>query len=148
MTFAASFYGVGNIWMTQLGWRLWPYVSPGDFAAYHAAWWALIRPVVFPVAAGAFLGSIVMIWWRPAGVTAVPVWLSVGLQVLTYTLTAVLWGRWQAQTHYARLPNGALDPMYLRNMNTHWIRVTLITLNGLVVLWMMIQAMSNKAHRL
>ncbi len=36
-TLAASFYGVGNIWMTQLGWRLWPYVSPGEFAAYHNA---------------------------------------------------------------------------------------------------------------
>jgi len=22
ITFAASFYGAGNIWMTQLGWRL------------------------------------------------------------------------------------------------------------------------------
>lgn len=32
-TFAASFYGVGNIWMTQFGWRLWPYVAPSDFSA-------------------------------------------------------------------------------------------------------------------
>jgi hypothetical protein len=30
-TFAASFYGIGNIWMTQFGWRLWPYVAPDDF---------------------------------------------------------------------------------------------------------------------
>lgn len=29
-TFTASFYGVGNIWMTQFGWRLWPFVAPGS----------------------------------------------------------------------------------------------------------------------
>lgn len=41
-TFAASFYGVGNIWMTQFGWRLWPYVAPNDFGVYHNAWWAML----------------------------------------------------------------------------------------------------------
>src|SRR5579862_5319325 len=105
-TFAASFYGVGNIWMTQFGWRLWPYVAPGDFGAYHNAWWAMIKPVIFPVAAVAFLGAFALIWWRPAGVTAAPVWLNVGIQALIYTLTALFWGRWQAQTHFARLPDG------------------------------------------
>ena len=45
ITFAASFYSVGNIWMTQIGWRLWPYVAPDDISAYHNAWWAMIKPV-------------------------------------------------------------------------------------------------------
>ena len=27
-TFAATFYGVGNIWMTQFGWRLWTLRRP------------------------------------------------------------------------------------------------------------------------
>lgn len=81
-TFAASFYGVGNIWMTQFGWRLWPYVAPGDFGAYHNAWWAMIKPVIFPVAGVAFLGAFALIWWRPAGVTAAPVWLNAALQML------------------------------------------------------------------
>src|SRR5215472_7037833 len=125
-TFAATFYGVGNIWMTQLGWRLWQYVAPGDFDAYHHAWWAMIKPVVFPVGAVAFFGALALIWWRPAGVTAAPVWLNVVIQVLIYALTAALWGRWQAQTRFARLPDGALDATYLRAMNTHWIRATLI----------------------
>jgi hypothetical protein len=62
-TFAATFYGVGNIWMTQFGWRLWTYVAPDDFGAYHNAWWAMIKPVIFPVAAVAFFGAIALIWW-------------------------------------------------------------------------------------
>jgi len=148
VTFAATFYGTGNIWMTQFGWRLWTHVDPKDFPAYHNAWWAMIKPVIFPVAAVAFFGAIALVWWRPAGVTALPVWLNLGLQVLVYVLTAAFWGRWQAQTHFARLPDGALDPMYLRAMSTHWIRATLITLSGLTVFWMLVQNLSTQAKNL
>lgn len=147
-TFAATFYGVGNIWMTQFGWRLWPYVAPGDFPAYHNAWWAMIKPVVFPVAGIAFCGAFALIWWRPAGVTSGPVWLNVAIQLLIYALTAALWGRWQAQTHYARLPEGGLDPMYLRSMSTHWMRATLITLSGLLVFWMVVQDLSKNLQKM
>ena len=146
-TFAASFYNVGTIWMTQFGWRLWPYVAPNDFAAYHGAWWAMIKPVIFPVAAVAFFGAVAMVWLRPEGVTGALVWLNFALQVATYAATAAFWGRWQAQTHFAKLPDGSLDPMYLRSMNTHWVRAAIITLNGLVVFWMVVQHLSSKVHR-
>lgn len=146
-SFAASFYNVGTIWMTQFGWRLWPYVAPDDFSAYHAAWWSMIKPVIFPVAAVALLGAILMVWWRPEGVTATPVWLNLGLQVATYALTIAYWGRWQGQTHYAKLPNGSLDPMYVLNMSTHWIRGAMITLNGFLVFWMVVQHLSSGARR-
>jgi hypothetical protein len=36
LMFAASFYNVGTIWSPQMGWRLWPYVAPGDFR--HIPW--------------------------------------------------------------------------------------------------------------
>jgi hypothetical protein len=73
--------------------------------------------------------------------------MNIGLQVLIYALTAVFRGRWQAQTHFARLPGGALDPMYLRSMSTHWIRAALITLSGLLVFWMVVQDLSSQARR-
>lgn len=73
-------------------------------------------------------------------------WLNIGLHVATYTLTAVFWGRWQAQTHFARMQDGSLDPMHVRAMSTHWIRATLITLNGLAVFWMVFQHLSSKAR--
>ncbi len=143
ITLAATFYGVGNIWMTEFGWRLWPYVAPADFGAYHNAWWAMIKPVVFPVAAVAFFGAFALIWWRPTGVSSAAVWLNIAIQVLIYALTAMFWGRWQAQTHYATLPGGGLDPMYLRGMSTHWIRAALITMSGLIVFWMLVQDLSR-----
>jgi hypothetical protein len=147
LTFAATLYGVGNIWMTELGWRLWPYVAPSDFDAYHKAWWAMIKPVVFPVAAVAFFGAIALIWWRPDGVSSTAVWLNAVIQVLIYALTAIFWGRWQAQTHYATLPGGGLDPMYLRGMSTHWIRAILITLSGVMVFWMLVEDLSRSLQR-
>lgn len=145
-TLAASFYNVGTIWMVHFGWRLWPFVSPADFGAYHQAWWAMIKPFIFPVAGLALLGSFVLIGWRPEGVTAAAVWMNIGLQIFTAVLTIVFWGRWQGQTHYARLPNGLLDPMYVRNISTHWIRATLITLNAVIVLWMAVQHLSSRVH--
>ena len=148
ITFAASLYSVGTIWMVQFGWRLWPYVAPADFGAYHLAWWSLIKPVIFPMAAIALLGSIAMVWWRPEGVTASPTWLNIGVHVVTTALTIAFWGRWQGQTHYARMPDGSLDPMYLRVMSTHWIRCALITLNGLLVFWMVVEHLSGKARQL
>jgi hypothetical protein len=107
----------------------------------------MIKPVIFPVAAIAFFGAIALAWCRPAGVTATPVWLNIGLQVLIYALTAAFWGRWQAQTHFARLPDGSLDPIYVRTISTHWIRACLITLSGLVVFWMAVQHMSSAIRR-
>lgn len=145
-TFAASFYDVGTIWMVHFGWRLWPYVAPADFEAYHLGWWSMIKPFIFPMAAIALLGSIAMVWWRPEGVTATPVWLNVGLQGITAALTIAFWGRWQGQIHYARMPDGSLDPMYMRVMSTHWIRAALITLNGLLVFWMVAEHLSSKVR--
>jgi hypothetical protein len=145
VTFAASFYGVGNIWMTQFGWRLWPYVGANDFEAYHLAWWSMIKPVIFPVAAVAVSGSIALIWWRPAGVTAAPIWVNICLHVATYASTAVFWARWQVELQHAKLADGSLDPLYTRAMGTHWIRGTLITLNGLAVFWMVVQHLSRAA---
>ena len=145
-TLAASFYDAGTIWMTQFGWRLWPYVAPADFAVYHDAWWSMIKPVIFPVAALAFIGSILLIWWRPDGVEGSLVWINAGMQLAVYILTAIFWGPWQAQTHYARLPDGSLDPVYQRVMSTHWIRAALISANAVLVLWMMIQHLSHRGR--
>ena len=145
-SFAASFYNVGTIWMTQFGWRLWPYVAPSDFEKYHLAWWEMIKPVIFPVAAVAFFGSIAMLWWRPAGVLAAALWLNFALQILTYATTAAFWARWQAGTRFAIRADGSLDPMYALAMSTHWIRAAIITLNGIVIFWMVLQNVSAGSH--
>ena len=133
----------------------WLVVGQFDFLTLQKCW-VTRNPLRVSVCRGRPLGKwpafaghrFALIWWRPEGVTAAPVWLNIALHVATYALTAAFWARWQAQTHYAKLPDGALDPMYVRAMSTHWIRATLITLNGLAVFWMVIQHLSSKAERL
>lgn len=146
LTLAASSYSVGTIWMVQAGYRIWPYVAPADFDAYHGAWWLKIIPVVFPVAAVALFGSIAMLWWRPAGVAPWLLWANIAVQMVTHTLTIFFWGRWQANTHFARMMDGTLDPTYALIMGTHWVRAALITASGLLVLWMMIEHLSSAAR--
>jgi hypothetical protein len=146
LTLAASSYSIGTIWMVQAGYRIWPYVAPGDFDAYHGAWWMKIIPVIFPVAGVAFIGSFALLWWRPAGVAAWLLWANIAVQLVTHTLTIAFWGRWQARTHFARLMDGTLDPTYARIMDTHWVRAVLITVSGLLVLWMMIEHLSRAAR--
>jgi len=70
------------------------------------------------------------------------------IEVLTYTLTAIFWGRWQAQIHVATLPHGGLDPMYLRSMGTNWVRGAMIAISGLATFWMVVQHLSSEAERL
>lgn len=93
LTLAASSYSVGTIWMVQAGYRLWPYVAPGDFDAYHGAWWMKIIPVIFPVAGLGLFGSFAMLLWRPAGVAASLLWSNVVVQLVTHALTIAFWGR-------------------------------------------------------
>ena len=46
-TCALSLYSVGNIWPVQLSsYRLWKYVGPREFHAYHLAWWHSIWGVI------------------------------------------------------------------------------------------------------
>jgi hypothetical protein len=72
-------------------------------------------------------------------VRTVTVWASAGSQLASYILTGLFWGRWQAQVNFARLADGSLDPIYLRIIDTHWIRVALLTLNGAAVFWMLVE---------
>jgi hypothetical protein len=65
-----------------------------------------------------------------------------------YALTVAFWGRLQAETNFARLPGGSLDPTCGRVMSAHWIRAALITANGLAVFWTVVQHLTNRVRAL
>lgn len=100
LTALLSWYNVGLIWMVQVSYRLWAYVAPTDFPPYHEAWWygwRSIQPIMFPAAGFAALGSVLLLWFRPAGVPDGEVWLGIGTQVLIWGLTGIIWAPWQMQ---------------------------------------------------
>jgi hypothetical protein len=52
---------------------------------------------------------------------------------MSLVLTAVLWGRWQAQL--AKDPRGPQSPYLGRILKTHWVRTLLINANALILLF-------------
>jgi hypothetical protein len=141
-TSTLAFYGVGNIWLVQLSsYKLWPYVGRREFYDYHIAWWHSIWGVIFIPAALVFLGSILMLWWRPRAVPGGAVWLGFALQVLLYGLTAAWWGPLMARL--ATREDGLLLSRYELLMTTHWLRVAIVTAYGILVFWMLARSMPS-----
>lgn len=139
MSFLA-FYGVGNIWLVQLSsYKLWPYVGRQEFYHYHIIWWHSIWGVIFIPAALLFLGSILMLWWRPPRVPTWAVRIGFALQVLLYGLTAVWWGPLMARL--ATRKDGLLLSRYELLMTTHWLRVAIVTAYGILLFWMLAKSM-------
>jgi|FLYN01.1.fsa_nt_gi hypothetical protein len=149
LTLVISFYNTGIIWMVQVSYRLWAFVGTAEFEPYHAAWWSGlqgIQPVVFPAAGLATLGALALLWWRPESIPGWMAWSGVAIQAAIWILTALLWAPWQGQLHTAhvRLADGSLNPLYIRLLTTHWLRVGLITAYGLLMLWMMVVHLTKR----
>jgi hypothetical protein len=137
---AAAFYSVGTVWLAQLNWQLWQYVGRASFDAYHHAWFRGIWWAIFPVAGVAVLGVCAQVRWRPPRVPVWAVWLALVLQVVTYVGTGFGWGPGQAALKEAVLPDGGLAPQYVVLLQTNWLRVALITMAGLLELWMAVRS--------
>ena len=136
VTCALSLYGVGNIWPVQLSsYRLWAYVGPREFRAYHLAWWHSIWGVILAPAAFVFVCAVLMMWWRAPGVPPWATWVGVALQLALVIGTALWWGPLMARLEQ---PDGglALDRFHLL-LATHWLRVAIVTAYGMLSLWML-----------
>jgi hypothetical protein len=123
---------------------LWRFVGPAQFSAYHVAWWRSIWGVVLAPAGLVCLGAVLMIWIRPPQVARVEIWLGVGLQAMLVLGTAAWWGPLMARLETQA---GALDPeRYRILMNTHWLRVAIVTAYTLLVARMMAEALGLPPH--
>ncbi len=133
---ALGLYAGGNIWPVQLSsYRLWTYVGPREFHAYHVAWWHSIWGVILAPASLLVVLAALMLVWRPPGVPAWAVWLGFGLQVALVLGTALYWGPLMARLS---TPEGGLvRELYPRLMLSHWLRVAIVTAYGARALWML-----------
>jgi hypothetical protein len=87
-----------------------------------------------------FLGPLALPWARPAGVNARLVWLGLALQFVIYASTAVWWAPLMARLVTADAGMSLRDYQLLMSM--HWIRLALITANGIASLYMLIRSAS------
>lgn len=148
-----SWYNVAVIWLMQtLIYPLWAYLPTTEFGAIQGRhfWW--LFALVFPQAALATVLSVRLLRTHPP---RVPLWtlrLGVAIQVALWVLTAAFWGRWQAQI---ALPDAdatsLLGPadygLYELLVNTHWLRVGLITLYALLASWVVIREIGTAVRQ-
>jgi len=104
--------------------RSWKLVSRESFPAVQTVHWHKLPYWIFAPVLAALAGGIALIWVHPA---QCPVWAIDGAlicQILALVLTAMFWGRWQAQL--ATDPRGPQSPHLDRILRTHWLRTLLI----------------------
>lgn len=136
VTCTLGLFGVGQIWLVQLSsYWLWPYVGEREFAAYHLAWWHSVWGVVFVPWGLNIICAVLMLWWRAPAVPVWAPWLGVALQVVLVLGTALWWGPLMARLQTG---SGGLSlERYELLMSTHWLRVSIVTAYGLLVLLML-----------
>ena len=138
-TCALSLYGVGQVWLVQLSsYRLWAYVGPKEFRAYHAAWWRGIWGVILAPAALLILGSALMLWRPAPGVPVWAPWLGFALQIALLLGTAIWWGPLMARLEAPE--GGLLQQRYRLLMATHWLRVALVSAYAALALFMLAES--------
>ena len=132
--------GVGQVWLVQLSsYRLWAFVGPHDIAVYHEEWWRSIWFVVIAPASLVFLASALMLRMPPEGVPRRAVWWGFALEGVLLLGTAAYWGPLMARL--ANPETGLILPLYHELMLTHWIRVAIVTVYGLLAFWMLMRSM-------
>jgi hypothetical protein len=138
---ALAFYLVGAIWAHEVDiFRSWKLVGEKDFRRIQAAHWKKLRYWVLAPLGLALAGSVALVGYHPRCSPAWAIWGNLGSQLVSLLLTALFWGRWQAQL--SRDPRGPASPYLQRFLATHWIRTFLINLYGLILLVWAIQVMA------
>jgi hypothetical protein len=144
LNLALGFYNAGTIWAVEIDiFRSWRLVGT-DFHAVQQAHWKLLPYWIFTPVALAFIGSIALIWYHPAGS---PTWTAWGVflcQAFSNVLSAVFWGRWQAKL--SQDPLGSQSPYLAKILRTHWIRTLLINANALILLVWVLQLIELKGR--
>ena len=126
-------YLVGAIWAHELDiFRSWKLVDSKDFLRVQEVHWRKLPYWIFTPLGMALIGSTALIWYHPAGSPGWAIWGNLGCQVSSLLLTAIFWGRWQAQlSKDSAGPNSIYLAKILR---THWVRTALVNGYALIML--------------
>lgn len=130
---AATLYMVGLIWFIQLvHYPLMGKVGRDGYTDYqrlHERYtaWAVGPAMIVELATAAWL-----VFERPEGIAPGLAWLGLALVVLIWLSTAVL----QVPCH-RKLNQGFDEPAHRRLVKTNWLRTTMWTGRGIVVLVML-----------
>lgn len=98
LNLALAFYNVGTIWAHEVDiFRSWKLVDPTTFHRVQLVHWRKLRYWVLLPFGLSLVGSISLVWYRPAGTPPWAVWSALCSQLAAHILTLVFWARWQAK---------------------------------------------------
>lgn len=141
---ALSFYNLAVIWLMQMDvFYTWRYIPTELFGQVQGEHFRKLFITVFPQAILTTLISGLLLKRRPEYVPKFPLVFGLVLQLLVWLLTALMWGRWQGEialTISSAGNNYTLGPanykLYQLLVNTHWIRVGIITAYAILSAWL------------
>ena len=136
-----AFYNVGTIWAHEIDiFRTWKFIEPKTFQIVQRAHWKKLPFWIFIPVGLSFVGIIALFWYHPDKIPIWEIWTAFILQFLSHLLTGIFWGPWQAKLSKDEL--GSASPYLKKILKTHWIRTTLISAYGVMLLYMTIQTFS------
>ena len=137
---ASTWFMVGLIWMVQLvHYPMFDRVGVEQFVRYEADHTRLITPVVglpMLLELGSAIGLLMVCWQNPQQRT----WLVAALLMLVAIwLTTALW----SVPCHTRLADGYDTATHRSLVLSNWVRTILWTGRGLILGWLVFQALSN-----
>ena len=132
MHLASTLFMAGLIWFVQVvHYPLYSQVGTSDFANYEQMHKTVITWVVAPPMLMELATAVLLLWFRPVGLTALPCVLGLSLVGVNLLSTLFL----QVPCH--EILTQAFDPaVHQKLVSTNWIRTAAWSLRGILVLWM------------
>ena len=132
MHLASTLFMAGLIWFVQVvHYPLYSQVGTSDFAKYEqrhktATTWVVAPPMLMELTT-----AVLLLWFRPVGLTTLPCVLGLSLVGVNLLSTMFL----QVPCH--EILTQAFDPaVHQKLVSTNWIRTAAWSLRGILVLWM------------
>lgn len=138
---AATLTMVGVIWFVQIvHYPLFAQVGREGFRQYESEHQRLTSWVVGPPMIVEFVACLLLLWWQPAAIPTVSLWvgfaLLLSLWVVTYTV--------QVPQH-ASLVRNYDESVHRRLVVGNWYRTAAWSTRGLLVLWTVAHALPTPA---
>ena len=135
ITFAMVFYGMGASFVESfVNYPTWRLIGANEFISYHQALSPLIIGyMVIPMLVTTVL-TILLLWFKPAGIPSWAIWLSLALQLAIWVSTASIQLPIQIQLGKDGLSMALIDRLIFTNW---WFRKVPQIANAFLFLWLM-----------
>jgi hypothetical protein len=140
---------VGQILLTHAHYQSWQYIGAPEMTAVHDSWESVVDYVIMPLAIASALCTLGLFLLKHSRVPWWTVGVAAGLEAAVFITSFTMWARWQNELGnggYVRLTDGTLSIPYEWIMDTHWLRIALMTAFALAVLAMLIRATTSRAN--